>query len=265
MPSFLLSHSLVDRTFKTIDFYRKHQDDMTPAGLAFFQSQWDESVTNTFHNTLNMKEPVFEFIRPPVYHPPQVKYPHRQPLRYLDSNQRRHCVAVLLDSACCSSVTTGLPSAFLPHSVVSLWVCRKLPPSSSPSCRSSPSLRRALTALDPGLAADTPNAPESMSSSRDRAVSKLLFIVVAITPVGPVFSQPLQYNPKEKGRVVENVEGFETCGLVNPAHRVWHDGSAGVERHGGIDGEALVADAADDKTAGNVFHLSGQNGPSCVS
>ncbi|XP_023129175.2 39S ribosomal protein L38, mitochondrial [Amphiprion ocellaris] len=77
-------HSLVDRTFKTVDFYRKHQDSMTPAGLAFFQSQWDESVTNTFHNMLNMREPVFEFIRPPVYHPPQVKYPHRQPLRYLD-------------------------------------------------------------------------------------------------------------------------------------------------------------------------------------
>ncbi|XP_041829255.1 39S ribosomal protein L38, mitochondrial [Melanotaenia boesemani] len=77
-------HSLMDRTFKTMDFYRKHQDHMTPAGLAFFQCQWDESVTNTFHNTLNMREPVFEFIRPPVYHPPQVKFPHGQPLRYLD-------------------------------------------------------------------------------------------------------------------------------------------------------------------------------------
>ncbi|XP_034564713.1 39S ribosomal protein L38, mitochondrial [Notolabrus celidotus] len=77
-------HSLVDRTFKTVEFYRKHQDNMTPVGLAFFQSQWDESVTNTFHNTLNMREPVFEFIRPEVYHPPQVKYPHGQPLRYLD-------------------------------------------------------------------------------------------------------------------------------------------------------------------------------------
>ncbi|KAA8581098.1 hypothetical protein FQN60_002679 [Etheostoma spectabile] len=77
-------HSLVDRSFKTIEFYRKHQDNMTPAGLAFFQSQWDESVTDTFHTTLDMREPVFEFIRPPVYHPPQVKYPHRQPLRYLD-------------------------------------------------------------------------------------------------------------------------------------------------------------------------------------
>uniref|UniRef100_UPI003AAD74A1 large ribosomal subunit protein mL38 isoform X2 n=1 Tax=Centroberyx gerrardi TaxID=166262 RepID=UPI003AAD74A1 len=77
-------HSLVDRTFKTVDFYRKHQDNMTPVGLAFFQCQWDESVTNTFHNTLDMKEPVFEFVWPPVYHPPQVKYPHGQPLRYLD-------------------------------------------------------------------------------------------------------------------------------------------------------------------------------------
>lgn len=77
-------HSLVDRTFKTVDFYRKHQDHLTPAGLAFFQCQWDESVTNTFHNTLNMREPVFEFSWPPVYHPPQVKFPHGQPLRYLD-------------------------------------------------------------------------------------------------------------------------------------------------------------------------------------
>lgn len=32
----------------------------------------------------DMREPVFEFIRPPVYHPPQVKYPHGQPLRYLE-------------------------------------------------------------------------------------------------------------------------------------------------------------------------------------
>ncbi|XP_041818977.1 39S ribosomal protein L38, mitochondrial [Chelmon rostratus] len=77
-------HSLVDRTFKTVDFYRKHQDHMTPAGLAFFQCQWDDSVTSTFHNTLNMREPVFDFIWPPVYHPPQVKFPQGQPLRYLD-------------------------------------------------------------------------------------------------------------------------------------------------------------------------------------
>ncbi|XP_028821115.1 large ribosomal subunit protein mL38 [Denticeps clupeoides] len=77
-------HCLNERTFKTVDFYRKHQDVLTPASLAFFQCQWDESVTSVFHNVLNMKEPVFEYDRPPVYHPPQKKYPHGQPLRYLD-------------------------------------------------------------------------------------------------------------------------------------------------------------------------------------
>lgn len=50
--SSLLSLSLQERTFRTLDFYRKHQDRMTPAGLAFFQSQWDESVTDTFHGVL---------------------------------------------------------------------------------------------------------------------------------------------------------------------------------------------------------------------
>lgn len=47
------SHSLKARTFNTLEFYRKHQDSITPAGLAFFQSQWDESVTKTFHSTLS--------------------------------------------------------------------------------------------------------------------------------------------------------------------------------------------------------------------
>ncbi|XP_015269954.1 PREDICTED: 39S ribosomal protein L38, mitochondrial [Gekko japonicus] len=77
-------HSLKMRTFRTFDFYKKHQTVMTPAGLAFFQCQWDDSVTHVFHQLLHMKEPVFDFVRPPVYHPPQKKFPHRQPLRYLD-------------------------------------------------------------------------------------------------------------------------------------------------------------------------------------
>ncbi|NXF93807.1 RM38 protein, partial [Eubucco bourcierii] len=77
-------HSLKMRTFSTFDFYRKHEDAMTPAGLAFFQCQWDSSVTWVFHQLLNMREPVFEFVRPPVYHPPQLKFPRHQPLRYLD-------------------------------------------------------------------------------------------------------------------------------------------------------------------------------------
>ncbi|KAG8570412.1 hypothetical protein GDO81_011265 [Engystomops pustulosus] len=77
-------HSLKLRTFKTLDFYRKYEDRITPAGLAFFQCAWDDSVTSVFHNVLNMKEPIFEHQFPPVYHPPQKKFPHLQPLRYLD-------------------------------------------------------------------------------------------------------------------------------------------------------------------------------------
>ncbi|NXT00545.1 RM38 protein, partial [Jacana jacana] len=77
-------HSLKMRTFSTFDFYRKHEGAMTPAGLVFFQSQWDSSVTSVFHQLLNMREPVFEFVRPPAYHPPQLKFPRHQPLRYLD-------------------------------------------------------------------------------------------------------------------------------------------------------------------------------------
>lgn len=51
---------------------------------------------------------------------------------------------------------------------------------------------RVLILCAPDLAADMSKFPESKSSITDRAVSKLLFIVVAITPIGPVLSHPLQ-------------------------------------------------------------------------
>lgn len=34
------------------EFYRHFQDFITPAGLAFFQSDWDDSLTDFFHKTL---------------------------------------------------------------------------------------------------------------------------------------------------------------------------------------------------------------------
>lgn len=46
------SYQLAQRTFHTFDFYKKHQEAMTPAGLAFFQCRWDDSVTHTFHQLL---------------------------------------------------------------------------------------------------------------------------------------------------------------------------------------------------------------------
>lgn len=37
-----------------------------------------------------MREPVFEFVRPPPYHPKQKRFPHEQPLRYLDRYRDSH-------------------------------------------------------------------------------------------------------------------------------------------------------------------------------
>ncbi|KFM57055.1 39S ribosomal protein L38, mitochondrial, partial [Stegodyphus mimosarum] len=77
--------SLKERTFKTFNFYKDYQDVLTPAGLAFFQCTWDETLTDFFHNVLNMREPVFEYNEPPLYIKPQVHYPHLEPFNlYLD-------------------------------------------------------------------------------------------------------------------------------------------------------------------------------------
>ncbi|XP_061166666.1 large ribosomal subunit protein mL38-like [Saccostrea echinata] len=77
--------SLRERSFKTFDFYEKHQDHITPAGISFFQCQHDESVRDVFWNKLGMKEPCFEFVFPASYHPKQKKFPHKQPFDlYLD-------------------------------------------------------------------------------------------------------------------------------------------------------------------------------------
>lgn len=58
---------LKERTFNTFDFYSKHQDSLTPAGLAFFQSDYEPGLRDFFHNTLNMKEPRFEYEFPLPY------------------------------------------------------------------------------------------------------------------------------------------------------------------------------------------------------
>ena len=45
--------NLEKRTFKTYDFYRQYQDDITPAGLAFYQTNYDKSLTKFYHNVLS--------------------------------------------------------------------------------------------------------------------------------------------------------------------------------------------------------------------
>jgi len=59
--------SLQERTFNTFNFYSEYQDRLTPAGLAFFQSDYDPSLRDFFHNTLNMKEPRYEYEFPLPY------------------------------------------------------------------------------------------------------------------------------------------------------------------------------------------------------
>jgi len=86
--------TLAARTFKTIDFYRKYEEDLVPQGLAFFQSEWDESVREVYHNVLNMKEPEFEFWQPPPYIAKQKMYPGKEPFnRYFDRYRDKKEVA----------------------------------------------------------------------------------------------------------------------------------------------------------------------------
>jgi large subunit ribosomal protein L38 len=49
------SVNVEERTFNTFRFYSEHQESLTPAGLAFFQSDYDQTLRNFFHNVLNMK------------------------------------------------------------------------------------------------------------------------------------------------------------------------------------------------------------------
>jgi hypothetical protein len=62
--------NLEERTFNTFRFYSEHQDSLTPAGLAFFQSDYDHTLRNFFHNVLNMKVIVPDPYDPSVLGPP---------------------------------------------------------------------------------------------------------------------------------------------------------------------------------------------------
>ncbi|KAI4498028.1 hypothetical protein M0802_006852 [Mischocyttarus mexicanus] len=77
--------SLLERDWNTLEFYREHQDYLTPAGLAFFQSDWDQSLTDFYHFNLKMQEPVFEYDFPEPYVKPQTWFPKKKAFNlYLD-------------------------------------------------------------------------------------------------------------------------------------------------------------------------------------
>lgn len=87
MSKYKISQSceLEERTFSTLDFYRANQEKITPAGLAFFQSIWDKTLTDFYHNTLGMKEPIYEYDFVAPYIAEQKWFPLKQPFNlYMD-------------------------------------------------------------------------------------------------------------------------------------------------------------------------------------
>ena len=78
------------RTFNTRHFFDNHP--IKPASLAFFQSDWDSTLTDFYHNTLDMKEPRYEYDFPPYYTKPWAeKQPrHEKPFNlFLDTKRER--------------------------------------------------------------------------------------------------------------------------------------------------------------------------------
>ncbi|XP_049868053.1 39S ribosomal protein L38, mitochondrial [Pectinophora gossypiella] len=85
LPKVTASSPLDDRTFVTREWYKNHQDEITPIGLAFFQCDWDHTVKDFFHNVLQTKEPVYEYDFPAPYIRPQEWFPRRKPFNlYMD-------------------------------------------------------------------------------------------------------------------------------------------------------------------------------------
>lgn len=81
---------LANRTFDPIHFFNTYRNKLTPVGLAFFQCKWDPSVTATFHNYFDSKEPVLEYDFDEIELPKQVDIAPGMPFNeYLDRYRDR--------------------------------------------------------------------------------------------------------------------------------------------------------------------------------
>lgn len=76
---------LDERTFSTPTFYSSLQDAITPAGLAFFQADYDPSLTDFFHKKLQMTEPIYDYDWPKPFVADQKWFPLKKPFNlYMD-------------------------------------------------------------------------------------------------------------------------------------------------------------------------------------
>ncbi|XP_043287025.1 39S ribosomal protein L38, mitochondrial isoform X2 [Venturia canescens] len=76
---------LLERNWSTVDFYRKYEDVITPASLAFFQADWDSSLTDYYRNVLETREPNYEYEFPEPHLRKEEWFPKGKPFNlYLD-------------------------------------------------------------------------------------------------------------------------------------------------------------------------------------
>jgi len=74
-----------DRKFSTFDWYKEHEKAVTPAGLSFFQADWDSSVMTYNKEVVKGSDPTYSYDFPPHFHPPQKWFPIKQPFNlYMD-------------------------------------------------------------------------------------------------------------------------------------------------------------------------------------
>lgn len=74
------------RKFNVMDFIEQfNSQKMTPVGLSWFQTSWDESSNAIFHDLFKTKAPEYEYIQPKLEQRPEVGYPGKVPFNiYLD-------------------------------------------------------------------------------------------------------------------------------------------------------------------------------------
>lgn len=63
-----------DRSFAMAEFYKRLEDELTPAGVAFFQSCYDASVKEFLHNA-GLEMPMYDYMWPEPSVKPQDEYP----------------------------------------------------------------------------------------------------------------------------------------------------------------------------------------------
>ncbi|XP_014487652.1 PREDICTED: 39S ribosomal protein L38, mitochondrial [Dinoponera quadriceps] len=77
--------NLEERNWQTREFYMKYQDQLTPAGLAFFQSDWDNTMKEFYYDSLKIEVPIFQYDFPQPFIKKQKWFPLKKPFNlYLD-------------------------------------------------------------------------------------------------------------------------------------------------------------------------------------